>query len=103
MINKKKIQFFKSFLDEKIPQSKKFKMPKFSNAVDIKNFISEIYKDLKLKKITYQLKIKKNNSKLLAKLEKHSSFLIICSYYSSPIVLKRLARYKISRLKNFNR
>ena len=84
-------------------------MPKFSNAVDIKNFISEIYKDLKLKKITDQiminekLKIKKNNSKLLAKLEKHSSFLIICSYYSSPIVLKRLARYKISRLKNFNR
>ena len=109
MINKKKIQFFKKFLDTLIPESKKFRMPKFSKAVDIKNFIREIYTDLQLKKtldrimINQKFKFKKNNSRLITKLEKYLSFMIICKYYSSPIVLKKLTKYEIHKSKNSNR
>tara|TARA_B100000902_G_C26628549_1_gene583332 strand:- start:222 stop:524 length:303 start_codon:yes stop_codon:yes gene_type:complete len=100
-MKKKKIKFLKNFLNSKIPGDKKFKMPKFSSAVSIEEFLYEVEKDPILKKkirklIDIALSSKaKTIEKIYLKLENILYFLIICKYYSSKIVLKKL--------KNFNR
>ena len=98
-MKKKKINFLKNFLNSKIPGDKKFKMPKFSNAVRIEKFLYEVEKNPILKKKTSKLldialgsKVK-NIENIYLKLENILYFLIICNYYSSKIVLKKLKNF----------
>jgi len=105
MFSKKEKKNLILFLDQLIPFSKKYNMPKFSQAVIINTLDKKISKEpILMKKI--KIILKKNNSKSLIFNKKLSSrildlldFNILTLYFSSPLVLKRLIKYSKINLK----
>ncbi len=109
MLGRKEKKNLSLFLDNLIPFSKKYNMPKFSQASNINIFVKKISKDQNLvKKIKIILKKNNfenliNNKKLSSKLADLLDFNILTLYFSSPLVLKRLIKYSRINLKKKNK
>ena len=108
-INKTSLKALKEIFDIFIPNSKKEKMPSFSEVVNVDSFISYLNKNQKIDKsfIILLNKDSKKNNKLtlenIKKVEKIFGDQLIKSYFSSKKIIEILNKNKLKSalIKNY--